>query len=142
MKNKVKNLFDFILNSSVMPFPKSDQNLLKPDNKNENSIGTKTLNVASSQPSNALAGNVAGIIAVQRSGEPGKNNSEFWIRGCIAQTQDSTKRISNFEKAAGLKEGKHEGIYFDRELTFIPYFDWDNRGGRENAGLDRFGMER
>jgi TonB-linked SusC/RagA family outer membrane protein len=45
------------------------------------SIETKTLNVASSQPSNALAGNVAGIIAVQRSGEPGKNNSEFWIRG-------------------------------------------------------------
>lgn len=30
---------------------------------------------------NALAGNVAGIIAVQSSGEPGKNNSEFWIRG-------------------------------------------------------------
>lgn len=32
---------------------------------------------------------------------------------CIAQMQDSTMRISNFEKAAGLKEGRHEGIYFD-----------------------------
>jgi uncharacterized protein len=32
---------------------------------------------------------------------------------CIAQTQDSTKRISNFKKAAGLKEGRHEGIFFD-----------------------------
>lgn len=30
---------------------------------------------------NALAGNVAGIIAMQRSGQPGKNTSEFWIRG-------------------------------------------------------------
>jgi len=32
---------------------------------------------------------------------------------CIAQMRDSTKRISNFEKAAGLKEGSHEGIFFD-----------------------------
>ena len=31
--------------------------------------------------SNDLAGNIAGIIGVQRSGEPGYDNSEFWIRG-------------------------------------------------------------
>lgn len=31
--------------------------------------------------SNTLAGNVPGIIAYQRSGQPGKNTSEFWIRG-------------------------------------------------------------
>lgn len=31
--------------------------------------------------SNNLAGQVAGLIAVQRSGEPGYDNSEFWIRG-------------------------------------------------------------
>ena len=30
---------------------------------------------------NALAGNVAGIMARQTSGQPGKNVSEFWIRG-------------------------------------------------------------
>ena len=30
---------------------------------------------------NSLAGRVAGIIGVQRSGEPGKNISEFWVRG-------------------------------------------------------------
>lgn len=30
---------------------------------------------------NALAGNVAGIMAMQTTGEPGKNISEFWIRG-------------------------------------------------------------
>ena len=45
------------------------------------SIDVATLQTASVQPSNALAGNVAGVIAVQRSGEPGENNSEFWIRG-------------------------------------------------------------
>ncbi len=28
-----------------------------------------------------MAGNVAGIIARQTSGQPGKNVSEFWIRG-------------------------------------------------------------
>lgn len=31
--------------------------------------------------SNALAGNVAGVLAMQRSGQPGQNSSEFWIRG-------------------------------------------------------------
>ena len=31
--------------------------------------------------SNNLAGNVAGVIAVQRSGEPGADGSNFWIRG-------------------------------------------------------------
>lgn len=31
--------------------------------------------------SNSLAGQVTGIIAVQRSGEPGYDNSDFWIRG-------------------------------------------------------------
>ncbi|NGM89391.1 TonB-dependent receptor plug domain-containing protein, partial [Parapusillimonas sp. SGNA-6] len=30
---------------------------------------------------NSLAGQVAGVIAVQRSGEPGYDNSDFWIRG-------------------------------------------------------------
>jgi uncharacterized protein len=35
------------------------------------------------------------------------------LKTCIAQTQDSTKRINNFEKAAGLVEGKHEGQFFD-----------------------------
>ncbi|MDR1864558.1 MAG: TonB-dependent receptor [Bacteroidales bacterium] len=31
--------------------------------------------------SNNLVGNLGGIIGVQRSGEPGYDNSEFWIRG-------------------------------------------------------------
>lgn len=31
--------------------------------------------------SNALAGNVPGIMAMQRSGQPGENAAEFWIRG-------------------------------------------------------------
>ena len=30
---------------------------------------------------NTLAGKVAGVISVQRSGEPGKDDAQFWIRG-------------------------------------------------------------
>ncbi len=36
---------------------------------------------STSNLSNALAGNVAGVMAMQTSGQPGKNKSEFWIRG-------------------------------------------------------------
>ncbi len=35
----------------------------------------------SSNLSNTLAGNVPGVLAFQSSGQPGKNQSEFWIRG-------------------------------------------------------------
>ena len=38
--------------------------------------------------SNNLAGTVAGVLAVQRSGEPGYDNSTFWIRG-ISTFQDA-----------------------------------------------------
>lgn len=42
----------------------------------------KKLQVGSTRSmSNNLAGQLAGVIAVQPSGEPGYDNSEFWIRG-------------------------------------------------------------
>lgn len=48
-------------------------------------ITSVDVNVLKSTPSsnitNALAGNVAGVLAMQTSGQPGKNTSEFWIRG-------------------------------------------------------------
>lgn len=46
------------------------------------SVSVNDLKLApSGNVSNALAGNVAGVIAMQTSGQPGKNVSEFWIRG-------------------------------------------------------------
>jgi DUF1680 family protein len=53
-----------------------------------------------------------------------KINDSFWaprlathaavtLDACIDQCQNQTARISNFEKAAGLKQGSHEGIFFD-----------------------------
>jgi DUF1680 family protein len=53
-----------------------------------------------------------------------KINDRFWasrlkthatvtLNACIDQCQNQTARISNFEKAAGIKTGAHEGIFFD-----------------------------
>ncbi|MEL7587826.1 MAG: beta-L-arabinofuranosidase domain-containing protein [Prolixibacteraceae bacterium] len=42
-----------------------------------------------------------------------KSHSERILQTCIAQTRDSTERINNFKKAAGIQLGKHKGIYFD-----------------------------
>ena len=45
------------------------------------SINPSELKVPSSNLTTALAGRVAGMIAFQRSGEPGKDNAQFFIRG-------------------------------------------------------------
>lgn len=42
-----------------------------------------------------------------------KAHSQNTLKTCIAQMEDSTKRIQNFIRAAGDQVGKHEGIYFD-----------------------------
>jgi TonB-linked SusC/RagA family outer membrane protein len=44
-------------------------------------VEVKTLKVPTSNVSNALVGNVAGIIGHQTTGEPGENVTEFWVRG-------------------------------------------------------------
>ncbi|MDR2382704.1 MAG: TonB-dependent receptor [Prevotellaceae bacterium] len=44
-------------------------------------INPKELRIQSSSLSNAFAGRLAGIVAVQRSGEPGADGASFWIRG-------------------------------------------------------------
>lgn len=44
-------------------------------------VDVQTLATPVSSITNALAGNVAGVLAMQRSGQPGSNTSEFWIRG-------------------------------------------------------------
>ena len=49
----------------------SSVNTMKPA---EIAIPTRSL-------SNTIAGQVAGVIAIQRSGEPGNDDADFWIRG-------------------------------------------------------------
>lgn len=44
-------------------------------------VNMKTMKVPTGSLSNALVGNVSGIIGRQTTGEPGESNTEFWIRG-------------------------------------------------------------
>ena len=46
-----------------------------------NTINPSELKIAPSNLTNALAGKIAGLISYQRSGQPGKDNAEFFIRG-------------------------------------------------------------
>ena len=62
---------------------------------------------------------------------------------CIAQMQDSTERINNFARAAGVMEGKHEGIYFDdsdvyKAMEGIAYSLINNPNPEREALLDKW----
>lgn len=46
-----------------------------------NSIKPAEIAIPTRSLSNMLAGEVAGVIAIQRSGEPGNDDASFWIRG-------------------------------------------------------------
>lgn len=46
-----------------------------------NTITAKELSMPNRSLTNNLAGQIAGVLAIQRSGEPGKDDSQFWIRG-------------------------------------------------------------
>ncbi|HTJ14836.1 MAG TPA: TonB-dependent receptor [Dinghuibacter sp.] len=45
------------------------------------SVNPEDLRIPASNLTNALAGQIAGVIAFQRSGQPGADNSQFFIRG-------------------------------------------------------------
>ncbi len=45
------------------------------------SVDVKELQTPAASISNLLGGRVAGVISMQTSGEPGRNISEFWVRG-------------------------------------------------------------
>jgi TonB-linked SusC/RagA family outer membrane protein len=45
------------------------------------SVNTKELKVPSSNLTTAFAGRIAGLISYQRTGEPGQDNAQFYIRG-------------------------------------------------------------
>lgn len=50
---------------------------------------------------NTLAGNVPGILAMQTSGQPGKNTSEFWVRGMstFGANNSALVLVDGFERA-------------------------------------------
>lgn len=58
-----------------------------------NTISNKELKAPTRNLTNNLAGQLAGLIAVQRSGEPGYDNSEFWIRGVSSFSGGTTPLV-------------------------------------------------
>ena len=56
-------------------------------------ISAKELKVPSSNLSTAFAGKLAGVISVQRTGEPGADGANFWIRGISTFGASSTPLI-------------------------------------------------
>lgn len=54
-------------------------------------VNPKELKVASSNMTTAFAGKLAGVIAYQRSGEPGLDNAEFFIRGITSFSASGKK---------------------------------------------------
>lgn len=65
----------------------------------ETVINPSELKIPSSNLTAALAGKMAGIIAFQRSGEPGKDNADFFIRGVttFGYKKDPLILIDNIE---------------------------------------------
>ena len=55
-------------------------------------VKTENLVVPSSDLTTALAGNIAGVIAFSRSGEPGKENTDFFVRG-VATFEGNTNPL-------------------------------------------------
>lgn len=64
------------------------------------SINIDDLRTPTANITNGLAGNVPGIIAMQQSGEPGNNQSEFWIRGIstFGANQSALILVDGFER--------------------------------------------
>ena len=64
-------------------------------------VNVRDLRTPTGNITNALAGNVAGVIAMQGSGEPGNNRSEFWIRGIstFGANQSALVLVDGFERA-------------------------------------------
>ena len=71
-----------------------------------NTINPSELKIPTSNITNAMAGKLAGMISYQRSGEPGADNAEFFIRGVIAHDISAMMEYKNIS----LKEAAHEVI--------------------------------
>ncbi len=55
-------------------------------------VTSKELSAPTSNLTNNLGGQLAGLISIQRSGEPGRDDAEFWIRG-ISTFKGGTKPL-------------------------------------------------
>lgn len=59
----------------------------------QSSLKSSDVKVPVANLGSALAGRLAGVVAVQRSGEPGHDDSDIWIRGISTFTNQSSKPL-------------------------------------------------
>lgn len=87
IKTTGKNTFDIILEEDTTSLEEVVITAFGIGQKKVSTVGSihqvspGELKVPSSSLSSAFAGRMAGVIAVQRSGEPGADGANFWIRG-------------------------------------------------------------
>lgn len=89
-----------------------------------NAIDNKDITLPTRNLTNALAGKVAGAVIVQRTGEPGLDNAEFWIRGISSlnsssplvlvdgvEREMSSLSIDEIESISVLKDASATAVY-------------------------------
>lgn len=74
----MKEFIDELEEATVVAFGKQKKSSIV---ASITTVSPKDLKVPSSNLTTALAGRLAGLIAYQRSGEPGQDNADFFIRG-------------------------------------------------------------
>ncbi len=112
--------------------------------KKESVVGSMTsvkpaeLKVPASNLTSALAGRISGVIAYQRSGEPGADNAQFFVRGVttfaaearplilidgVELTQDDLARLNpdDIESFSVLKDATATAVYGARGANGIIY---------------------
>lgn len=103
----------------------------------------------SSSVVNALAGNVAGVLAMQTSGQPGNNVSEFWIRGISTfgagssalvlvdgfERDMSQLNIEDIESFTVLKDASETAIYGSRGANGVVLIS-TKRGNEGKINID------
>ena len=59
----------------------------------QSSLKSSDVKIPVANLGSAIAGRLSGVVAVQRSGEPGHDDSDIWIRGISTFTNQNTKPL-------------------------------------------------
>ena len=120
-------------------------------------INTRDLNVPTSNLTTALAGQVAGVISYQRSGEPGQDDADFFIRGVtsfgtgkvnplilidgmeVTTTELSRLRPDDIESFSVFKDATSTALYGARGANGVIYVT--TKQGREGKPVLAFRAE-
>jgi len=68
----------------------------------QSTLNIKDIKVPTGNLSSAVSGRIAGVVAVQRTGEPGHDNSDIWIRGIstlVGQSSNPLILVDGVERA-------------------------------------------